>query len=189
MGTSSARMKVLESALELFNQYGCDGTSIKMIIDESGVSNGGVYHHFKTKENIIYDLYNKVKRDMLEYMLQNIDESTSTRELFQNVWKLQIEWSLENWNAKKFMDYISYSHLVKKLHDDEMVEKFDSVFCKLFKAMEQGEIIKMNRKYFGYDYMGNVGAVINYIKHHPEANTEEFINFTFKKYWRSIVNI
>ncbi len=189
MGRVGAKERILDSALGLFNEYGCDGTSIKMIIDESGVSNGGVYHHFKTKESIIYDLYAKVKTDMLDHILKNIDDDKSTRELIKDVWKLQIEWSLENWNKKKFMDYISYSHLIKKLHTDEVTSKFETVFNKFFKAMENGELIKLDKKYFALDYMGSIGAVIAYLKFHPEKHTDEFINLAFKKYWRSIVNI
>ncbi len=189
MAKACAKDRVLDSALELFNEYGCDGTSIKMIIDESGVSNGGVYHHFKTKESIIYDLYRKVKTDMLDFMLNHIDENKSAREIFNDVWKLQIEWSLDNWRKKKFMDYISYSHLIKKLHDGEITDKYQGIFQKFFDAMERGEIIKLDKKYFGLDYIGNIGAVIAYLRIHPELRTDEFINFTFKKYWRSIVNI
>lgn len=185
----NAKERILESALELFNEHGCDGTSIKMIIDESGVSNGGVYHHFKTKESLVYSLYNKVKHDMLEYVLNNIGDASSTREIFRRAWHAQIRWSLENWNKKRFMDYISYSHFVKKLHSEEMIAKFEEVFSKLFQAMDNGEIIRMDKKYFGFDFVGNLSAVVAYIKLQPENDNAEFIDFTFKKYWRSIVNI
>jgi hypothetical protein len=87
------------------------------------------------------------------------------------------------------MDYISYSHLIKKLHNDEVTEKFESVFNRFFQAMDTGEIIKLEKKYFILDYIGNIGAVIAYLKFKPELHTDEFLDFTFKKYWRSIVNI
>ena len=185
----NAKEKIMMSALSLFNEHGCNGTSIKMIIDESGVSNGGLYHHFKTKEKIVYDLYNQVKTDMLEYLTASIGDAKTTRETFRRLWTAQIEWSLNNWKKKKFIDYITYSHFINKFHSEEVVAKYEQVFKVLFEAMENGEIITVDKKYFGFDFMGNIGAVIAYIKLKPENNNQIFIDFTFKKYWRSIVNI
>ena len=45
--------KILEVSYKLFLEKGYDETSIQDIIDEIGMSKGAIYHHFKSKEEIL----------------------------------------------------------------------------------------------------------------------------------------
>lgn len=45
--------KILEISYKLFYEKGYDETSIQDIIDEIGMSKGAIYHHFKSKEDIL----------------------------------------------------------------------------------------------------------------------------------------
>ena len=56
----STKKLIIEAALKLFAKNGYDDTTIEGIIQETNLSKGGVYHHFKSKEYIvesITDLY------------------------------------------------------------------------------------------------------------------------------------
>ena len=44
--------KIVETAAQLFVEKGYEQTSIQDILDVSGLSKGGLYHHFKSKEQI-----------------------------------------------------------------------------------------------------------------------------------------
>ena len=45
--------KILEVSYKLFLEKGYDETSIQDIIGELGMSKGAIYHHFKSKEEIL----------------------------------------------------------------------------------------------------------------------------------------
>lgn len=45
--------KILEISYRLFYEKGYDETSIQDILDELGMSKGAIYHHFKSKEDIL----------------------------------------------------------------------------------------------------------------------------------------
>lgn len=47
------REKILQAARACFSQQGFAGTSIKDIQEAAGFSRGNLYHHFKTKEEIV----------------------------------------------------------------------------------------------------------------------------------------
>lgn len=49
--------KILEVSFRLFNEKGYDDTTIQDIVDALGMSKGAVYHHFKSKEDILNRLY------------------------------------------------------------------------------------------------------------------------------------
>ncbi len=52
-----ARERVLDAAVELFAQHGYDGTSVAQVISRAGVAKGGFYHHFASKEALLYEVY------------------------------------------------------------------------------------------------------------------------------------
>jgi AcrR family transcriptional regulator len=45
--------EILDAADELFGQKGFDGTSTNDILQKVGIARGTLYHHFKSKENLI----------------------------------------------------------------------------------------------------------------------------------------
>jgi len=55
--TSDARARVLDAAVELFAERGYDGTSVSQVIARAGVAKGGFYHHFASKEALLYEVY------------------------------------------------------------------------------------------------------------------------------------
>ncbi|KKO50732.1 TetR/AcrR family transcriptional regulator [Paenibacillus sp. DMB20] len=55
------RNEILDAADELFGQKGFDGTSTNDILEKVGIARGTLYHHFKSKEDImdaLIDRYN-----------------------------------------------------------------------------------------------------------------------------------
>jgi len=55
--TQSARNRVLDAAVDLFARQGYDGTSVAQVISQAGVAKGGFYHHFASKEALLYEVY------------------------------------------------------------------------------------------------------------------------------------
>lgn len=50
---NAAQARIVNAAVELFARHGVGGTSLQMIADAVGVTKAAVYHHFKTKEEIV----------------------------------------------------------------------------------------------------------------------------------------
>jgi AcrR family transcriptional regulator len=48
--------QIYKTALELYSKYGYKDTTIKNISEESGISIGSIYHHYKNKEAILLEL-------------------------------------------------------------------------------------------------------------------------------------
>ena len=70
MQASDARTRVLDAAVDLFAEHGYDGTSVSQVIARAGVAKGGFYHHFVSKEALLYEVYG----DLIGRQLAGMDE-------------------------------------------------------------------------------------------------------------------
>lgn len=63
---------ILDVSLELFLSKGYDNTSIQDIINHlGGLSKGAIYHHFKSKEAILIEVYARMSK-VIEVQMENI---------------------------------------------------------------------------------------------------------------------
>lgn len=69
------RSRVLDAAIELFATQGYDGTSVAQVIGRAGVAKGGFYHHFVSKEALLYEVYG----DLITRQLAAMDEIVARR--------------------------------------------------------------------------------------------------------------
>lgn len=60
------RNEILDAADELFFQKGFDGTSTNDILNKVGIARGTLYHHFKSKEDIMDALIERYRVGMLD---------------------------------------------------------------------------------------------------------------------------
>ena len=72
---AGARTRVLDAAVELFARHGYDGTSVAQVIAQAGVAKGGFYHHFASKEALLYEVYG----DLIARQLAAMDEILARR--------------------------------------------------------------------------------------------------------------
>lgn len=57
--STDPRQEILRTAARLFQQQGYDGTSMNDIAAALELSKGGLYHHFQSKDEILFDLMNQ----------------------------------------------------------------------------------------------------------------------------------
>ncbi|MDT4937922.1 MAG: hypothetical protein QOG80_1593 [Pseudonocardiales bacterium] len=67
---ASARARILGAAVQLFARQGYDGTSVAQVIALAGVAKGGFYHHFASKDALLYEVYG----DLISRQLAAMDD-------------------------------------------------------------------------------------------------------------------
>jgi len=56
--TTDPRQEILRASARLFQQQGYDGTSMNDVASSLNLSKGGLYHHFQSKDEILFELMN-----------------------------------------------------------------------------------------------------------------------------------
>jgi AcrR family transcriptional regulator len=62
------RDRVLNAAVELFAAQGYDATSVAQVTERAQVARGGFYHHFPSKQDLLYAVYGDLITLQLERM-------------------------------------------------------------------------------------------------------------------------
>ncbi len=63
-----ARERILAAAIDLFATQGYDATSVTQVIERAGLTKGGFYHHFASKDALLYEVYGDLITRQLERM-------------------------------------------------------------------------------------------------------------------------
>jgi AcrR family transcriptional regulator len=61
---TDTRARIQQIAVELFTEHGYEGTSLREIAEQLGVTKAALYYHFKSKENIILSLVQDYQAQM-----------------------------------------------------------------------------------------------------------------------------
>ncbi|KWW21107.1 MULTISPECIES: TetR/AcrR family transcriptional regulator [Peribacillus] len=65
--------KIIEKSLTLFEQHGYHGVSVNEIVKACGTSKGGFYHHFSSKDELLFVIHDY----FISYVLTNAQEAIS----------------------------------------------------------------------------------------------------------------
>jgi AcrR family transcriptional regulator len=123
----STRERILDVALELFNEQGYDKASLREIAERLGVTKAALYYHFERKEDILMELHMRLHglgRDMLERLgsLDDADEiaaawSELIDEFIDNVTENRALFLLHQRNSSAF-EQLELSEDHAEEHDD-----------------------------------------------------------------------
>jgi Transcriptional regulator len=182
------KTKILNVALTFFAKEGFHGTSTAKIAKEAHVSNGALFHHFKTKEELINKLYLMKKEEYKNYMVNNIDNLEPTKKTIKQLYELCTKWHLENKNSVSFFSMFSNSPYIDKLSKEEGSRNFDFL-VNLIKSLITNETISnIHHELLVNTFYASVLAIYRFLLVYPE-NINENITLSFNMWWRSVVNI
>ena len=95
---------ILEVSQRLFFEKGYDNTKIQDIADELGMTKGAIYHHFKSKEEIMNNLKDTIEgKDSVVILMHDAPNKDLTAETLKSVIKYLKD---EGYSFKNIYDII-----------------------------------------------------------------------------------
>jgi AcrR family transcriptional regulator len=90
------KANILEAAMRVFSTYGYAGASIRAIAKAAGISIGGVYLHFRNKEELYLDLIKSRIEEQNNTIKELIASSGSATEALNVFLSLHLEFGIKN---------------------------------------------------------------------------------------------
>lgn len=114
MKPEDRRNQLLNCAQNLFFSKGFESTTISDILAETGISKGGFYHHFASKEELMFGVFDRLTCQIGESIIALVDDtSRSAVDRFQAIYCLQAE----TYGAMP-MESLIYSHTILMLDEN-----------------------------------------------------------------------
>ena len=89
--TLDARREILRTAARLFQQQGYDATSMNDVAAALRLSKGGLYHHFASKDEILFDLMDHAMDITQERVINPVRDIADPEQRLRTLIRLHIE--------------------------------------------------------------------------------------------------
>ncbi len=110
------RQRILDVALDLFIEQGFDGTSLRQIAEQLGVTKAALYYHFESKDDILMALHLRLHEFGRDALMRMVDEPV-TLELWGELLDELVGLMLGQ--RKIFLMHERNQAVLEKLHREE----------------------------------------------------------------------
>ena len=94
------RKKIIDKAWELFTKNGYEETKVEDITKDLGISKGSFYTYFATKEELLYEVLEKIKKEIIEN-LENINVNQMPEKVLEDYVKAKMNHAVKILNNMK----------------------------------------------------------------------------------------
>lgn len=179
------RELLLAAATKLFVERGLHGTPTSAISKEAGVSAGILFHYFKTKDNLIDELYVSIKKEYTNSILKDIGRITSDQGKLRLIWSNSWNWALDNTLKFKFLLQVDNTNCSERVKNHpEIILRFEN-FKSFIQDYVDKKLVKNMDTYFLMSSMfGLIISMVNYLTQFPEKrNDQAFIEQAWEQFY------
>ena len=133
------RKKIIDKAWELFAKNGYEETKVEDITKDLGISKGSFYTYFATKEELLYEVLGKIKKEVIEN-LENINVNQMPEKVLEDYVKAKMN------HAVKILNNMKLKAVEKHLIDPKLRIFFQELREKSTNFIKINIVEKFNSK-------------------------------------------
>ena len=165
--------KVADVALELFLKHGYDATPMSLVAKQCGLTKAGIYHHFESKEQLLYYLH---KRHIDRLLLPMIDEALKVADPEERLRKFLSDYAVLLTRDPTPRLLISETKRLSPEHTEEIRDAWrrglnlvrDAV--RELQARDGANASRLNPTYAAFAAIGMTSWICNWFDYgHPET--------------------
>ncbi len=128
--------RIARASLRLFSKKGFKGTTIKDIASEVGITEGAIYRHFRSKEDIIDYLLDRITGEIRDLLERDVFPYKDPKTQIGRLVEFLIRYAFENPDSFRFLTV--YHILRENGHDSRLP---GGMLIRMFReAYEQGKL-------------------------------------------------
>lgn len=99
---------ILEEALRLFSEKGIKETTMRDIARGVGITEGAIYRHFRSKEEIVRELFETYSGELYSRIEKAIGRSGSEEERFKGAVRVFLDFAFKHPDAFRYLNVFHY---------------------------------------------------------------------------------
>ena len=168
------RELLLEAATKLFVERGLHATPTSAISKEAGVSAGILFHYFKTKDDLIDELYVSIKKEYTTFILKNIDKVKSDAGKLRLIWSNSWSWGLDNKLKYSFLQQIDHTSCSEKVKNHPEIVAKHEMFKEFIQGYIDNKAVKdINPMFLMSSMQGLLTSMVSFLTQFPELRHDQ----------------
>ena len=140
--STDTKQRILDVALDLFTEQGYDGTSLRQIAEQLGVTKAALYYHFESKEDILMALHMRL-HDFGKDALARIGDGPVTLSLWEELLDEIVGEMLAQ--RKIFLMHERNQATLEKLHREDHDAEHEDIQNQFRRVLEDTRVPLRNR--------------------------------------------
>lgn len=177
---------IYESARQIIVKNGFHDASITKIAKLAQIPVGSVYTYFKSKEQLINEIYISFKVAMGQYIFDQVPAGMDEKEELKLYWTRAVEFGLEHQEKFFFAEQYVHSGMILPATKEEIEIQFALVFDLLQKGIRKGKLKKLDLFVMHNLIYTNIVGTIKYFAAHSIAIDKVVKDQLFECCWDSL---
>lgn len=177
---------IFTTARKVIVQNGLFDASIGKIAKEANIPVGSVYTYYKSKEELINDIFVATKQEMGAYIFQPISKTVTEKEELKIYWERAVDFGLANQEKFFFAEQLANSPLIKNTNKEEVKQNFESVFALLERGIAKGNLKTLDLLVLHNIIYTNIVGTIKYFSQTETKITQKLKDQLFECCWDGI---
>jgi AcrR family transcriptional regulator len=144
---ASPRGRLLDCAADLFSEKGFERTTVRDIAHAVGIQSGSIFHHFKTKEEILKALMTEAVLCFTEKLKAAVDEASSPEEKVLACIKSELQFTIGDDTVAAMSVLVSEWRCLSANSQQEILvlrEAYEQVWMEALNSAKAAGLIKAN---------------------------------------------
>ena len=170
---------IVEAAIHVFIENGYDRATVDQVAKTAGISKGGVYHHFKNKDELLMEANKKLSQPILEMMKKELAHR-KPEEAFKNF----VSMYLEHWIHRPKELSFFYLSMAKSFDSELLLTYYQDYLDEMvdfYQVLLEGVYGTCSRVK-AVSFMGAIDGMMNYLAVNKNIDSHEEIS-EFIKIW------
>ncbi|MDO8870550.1 MAG: TetR/AcrR family transcriptional regulator [Methanobacteriaceae archaeon] len=182
--------EITRAAMDVFLKKGYEGTTMESIAQEAGISKGGLYHHFESKDMILMAVNEKMMEEMGEIILKASQCGSVKEGILYYIEKYILFW-IEHPKETSFLflslaKVLDNQELLSYYHDYtvDYINYFEEAFTM---GIQSGEFIPHNVKTSAITLMAALDGILSYMIFDNSLQLDEVVEHFEEKFIKPVV--
>lgn len=181
---------IVESAFAEFAEKDFENSSVESIASRAGLSKGGVYHHFKSKDEILLSVCNEIRKTVINLTKQHSFSQNSYEELINFINNYFSYW--QNHTEELRLIYLAASRQLDNKAFREQLNNYSiEITSYLEKILIKGTIAGLFKKHNTFQkavvIFSSLEGILPYLNTNENFTIDDAVNYISKSFFDNIL--